>query len=247
MSRLQLFPVVILTYTRSDFFSPTTAMRLNKDTLNTVFTGVLCLCALVITGMAARREFEKPSTSAQKSTSISNWKEFAHGDALLSGPGPVTMVVFSDYKCPYCRALSAQIDSLGSDSSLVSIYYRNIPIPAHTHARAAAFAAECAGRVGAFARAHRLLFKDVDSIGVRSWGRFAAAAAISDTSAFAACVRDSLPVSIVQADERDAQRLQISATPTFLVDNELIRGTVSLAELRALLRRHAASHSASGE
>ena len=213
---------------------------MNKDTVNSVFTGLLCLCALVITGLLVKREvfYTAPQTS-EVSIKMSNWKDYAHGQ-MLEPPGkPVTLIVFSDYQCPYCRALAARLDTVRSKfPSRLSIYYRNTPIPTHRFARAAAYAAECAGRVGLFSKAHSTLFEESDSLGVRSWGRFASRIGASDTAAFVACVRDSLPVAVLQNDEKDAKRLNIRGTPTLFVNDELIQGAPSVDKLTGLIEQH---------
>ena len=213
---------------------------MSKDTLQNIATGVLCLCALVITGLLVKREL-KPSTPSvvSRTSVVSNWKDFARGEALTSAGKPVTVVVFSDYQCPYCRVLAARIDSLSAKSrSMISLIYRNAPIPAHRFARSAAFAAECAGQAGKFERAHRLLFRDVDSIGVRSWGRFAELVNVKDSAAFSACVRDSVPVTTIRGDEQDAKRLSIHGTPTLLINEELVQGAPTTDELTALIAKH---------
>lgn len=90
---------------------------------------------------------------------------------------------------------------------------------------------------GRFERANALLFTEVDSIGVRSWGRFAGLLEITDTVAFNACVRDSLPAAIVQRDESDAKRLDIRATPTLLLDDLLLTGAPPLADLEKVISK----------
>jgi protein-disulfide isomerase len=101
------------------------------------------------------------------------------------------------------------MDSLRQRFPQLSVYYRNVTIPNHPFARSAAFAAECAARDHRFREAHRLLFTEAESIGIRSWGRFGTVIGIPDTIAFTRCIRDSLPARIVQQDEADARRLNV--------------------------------------
>ena len=215
-------------------------LQMNSGTLNNVFTGLLCASALVIAGILVRREFVHAEPKAtEASTQVSNWRDFAHGQALEPSGNPVTLIIFSDYQCPFCRTLAARLDTVRIKfPHQLSIYYRNTPIPSHRFARAAAYAAECAGRVGLFPNAHRALFEESDSLGIQSWGRFASRIGMRDTTAFAVCVRDSLPLTVVQQDEIDAKRLGIHSTPSFLVNDEFVRGAPSLDQLSALIERH---------
>jgi protein-disulfide isomerase len=200
----------------------------------------LSLCALVITGLLVKREvFHAPPQSPEVSMRMSNWKDYARGQILDSPGKPVTLIVFSDDECPFCRALAARLDTMRTKfPSRLSIYYRNTPIPTHRFARAAAYAAECAGRVGLFSKAHKTLFEESDSLGVRSWGRFASRIGVTDTAAFVTCVRDSLPVTVLQNDEKDAKRLNIRGTPTLFVNDELIQGAPSVDKLSGLIEQH---------
>lgn len=212
---------------------------MNTEAGEKIVTGVFVACAIVIAGVLVRREFFPPaarSASMQTQQKIDNWSDFQGGQPLTVGGRPISLVVFSDYECPACLTLSRRLDTLRAKfPTQLSIYYRNYPIPRHVKARPAAFAAECAARQGRFEPAYRLLFANVDSIGVRSWGRFAMLAGIADTSSFTTCVRDSLPVAVVRRDQEDGRRLNVEATPTLLLDNTLVRGAAPLAELERLV------------
>lgn len=197
------------------------------------------VCALAITGMYIRREFFPPSPpSSLESAEIDNWRDYQGGQAMTSGSAPVRLVVFSDYECPACRMLSSQIDSiLHKYPNKLSVYYRNFPLPYHKSARPAAFAAECAALQGQFRSANKLLFANVDSIGTRPWGRFAALAGVADTANFIRCIKDSLPAKIVSRDEADGKRLNVKVTPTFLLDNVRVYGIPSAEEFDALVEK----------
>src|SRR5581483_2598950 len=77
--------------------------------------------------------------------------------AIGPAAAPVTVVVFSDYLCPYCKALSHTLESLVARyPSDVRVVYRQFPI--HPHADRLAEAALCAEDQGHFAAYHNLLF-----------------------------------------------------------------------------------------
>lgn len=213
---------------------------MRSDTLSTISTAILATCAVIVTGMLARREFfPAPPSRSTKPVAIANWKEFRGGQPIGEAGKKVSLVIFSDYQCPACRSLAARLDSLRSQFPVqLSIYYRNVPVPAHKFARPAAFAAECAARNGRFEQAHRLLFAEPDSLATRSWGSFASKLGMADSAAFSACVRDSLPAAVVQRDETDAHRLNVRVTPTLLLNEQLLEGVpTDLAERIGKLAR----------
>ena len=213
---------------------------MTKETVGHVMTGILCVCALTVTGLVVRQQFFAPSTAGAASvpTFIRNWKDFQSGRVLGAPNQRVSLVVFSDYECPACRAFSKVVDSLRArHPDVLSVYYRNLPIPSHKYARPAAFAAECAALQGRYKEAHRLLFSDQDSIGIRSWSSFAVQVGVPDSGSFSACMRDSAQVAIVQKDEADATRLGVKVTPTLLLDDRLIDGGRSLAQMEELIQK----------
>src|SRR2546428_7980931 len=86
-------------------------------------------------------------------------------DDHVRGSGPVTILVYGDYECPYTRALElaiAQLRDRNGDS--FRYVYRYFPLrEIHPHAEMAAEAAEAVSALGgpdAFWRMHDSLFAD---------------------------------------------------------------------------------------
>jgi protein-disulfide isomerase len=209
---------------------------MKESPLSVAFTAVLTICAVLVTAMLVRREFFPPTRTTAVEKHINNWESFRGGQSLTPPGRPVSLIVFSDYQCPACRILARQLDTLRERfPTQLSVYYRNIPIASHRFARPAAFAAECAGRDGRFDAAHHLRFAEAESIGVRSWGRFARDIGVPDTASFSKCVRDSLPAQVVHRDELDGKALDIKATPTMLLDDRLLQGAPTLEKMQDLI------------
>ena len=71
-------------------------------------------------------------------------------DAVLgSEDAPVTVIMFSEYQCPYCQRFETdtfpQIKADFIDTGLIKLIYRDFPLSFHANAHVAAEAAECAG------------------------------------------------------------------------------------------------------
>jgi protein-disulfide isomerase len=212
-----------------------------KEVVGNIMTGILCACALTITALVVRQQFFAPPPAAATTipTTIKNWRDFQSGRTLTAPGGRVSLIVFSDYECPACRAFSTVVDSLRARyPNTLSVYYRHLPIPSHPNARPAALASECAAVQGRFPEAHRLLFSTPDSNGLRPWGAFAAQVGVRNLDAFSTCMRDSTQVALVQQDEAAAKRLNVRMTPTMLLDDELLEGGQSLADMDARIRKH---------
>ena len=73
----------------------------------------------------------------------------------------VVLVVYGDYQCSACSGHNQKlIDLAESYESGFAMTYRHFPIPGHSNARAAAAAAEAAGKQGKFWEMHNKLFQN---------------------------------------------------------------------------------------
>ena len=216
--------------------------RIIDTTLVLLMTSSLTFTGLFVWKHTGARAADIRDKSALRH--VADWKALATiGHRVGASDVPVTLVAFVDYQCPGCRQFETAVEALvQADSSVVAVEYRHFPLAQiHPLARTAAMAAECAGAVGRFAPMHELLYRDQDSIGVRSWGRFAVRARIADTAGFVRCIRDSTYKAAVDRDVYAAQQLALPGTPSFLVNDSLYMGARSLDELSTLVKA-AASH-----
>lgn len=207
-----------------------------------VSLGVLTLCAVVVTGLVVRRELltsRAASTEAVRLGTVKEWRAVAE-EGHRRGPrdAPVQVVVFSDYQCPYCRALDDRLSRIREDyGRQVAVVYRHFPLGGHTASRPAAVAAECAARQGRFWALHGSLFAQQDSIGRKSWTRFAEEAEIPDLDAFTACVAREAPARAVTRDSTAARELGARGTPTFLINDRLYGGAIPMDALKSEVER----------
>jgi protein-disulfide isomerase len=92
------------------------------------------------------------------------------GYSLGSSDAPVTIVEFTDYQCPYCRAFESttftEIRKKYVDTGKVRFVVRDLPLAQmHPDATQAAEAARCAGDQGQFWPMHDALFSDAGKLG----------------------------------------------------------------------------------
>ena len=151
--------------------------------------------------------------------------------------GDVTLVMFTDYNCPYCRATVPEIDRLLAGDPGLKVVWREMPVlgPASEAAAAAALAAARAGKYPAF---HRALFTGghPDQGGVATAARMAGLKPVAiQAGANAPEVQAELVTNLSLA-----RRIGIAATPFFVIGNRTYEGAIgydALAEAVAEARR----------
>lgn len=194
--------------------------------------GALMLCALVTTSLVVRRELLNPRpTSGVRS--VPEWRSLAMVGHRMGPPdAPVTVVVFSDFQCPYCAALAKRLRAVRQMyPTQVSVVYRHFPLASHPYAIDAARASECAAEQGRFEAFHDALFAGRDSLGVEAWERFATTAGVGNLRAFSRCVRASTAVPALARDTVAGDQLHVSGTPTLLINGTMLVGSQPLDTL----------------
>lgn len=184
-------------------------------------TLLMVLCAIVLTGFVARREFFPPQSLLARSGSPvlqEDWQTYGTGNALGPTRGNVTIVEFADFECVSCRRLGRYVDSLRVLDKSVRILYRHSPRPGREFAFAAALASECAAEQDRFEEMHSMLQEHPDSMGLQPWWWFAQIAGVTDKERFDTCITGEWARMRVAADTAEAQRLGMQAIPTLLVN-----------------------------
>jgi protein-disulfide isomerase len=199
-------------------------------------TGVLVLCAIIITAAVLHREMAGSPPAAAEITLQADWRDYATG-TRLTGPATalVTITEFADFQCPACKLFEerlGRVRSLYPDE--VRVIFRHSPLRMHLFAMSAARASECANEQGRFVMMHDLLFQHQDSLGAIAWTRIADEAAV-DTVRFAACMKQGKVDARISTDTAAAHRLGITGTPTVLVNGVRFTGTQSEQDLKRIV------------
>ncbi len=164
--------------------------------------------------------------------------------AKTEGPenAPVTIVVFSDFQCPYCSRFAPILKKVHEEfPNDVKIIFKHFPLKMHPLAIPAAEAAECAGDQGKFWAYHDMLFEKNDA-----WGELEpknVAPALKgfakdlglDTARFNACLDKGEKKQLISANKLEGKKFMVSGTPTAVLnfkkyivslDEEGIRKTI---------------------
>lgn len=206
-----------------------------------VAVGATALAAVASVLLAARREMRQPDVVARPfadTVAVSNWDSLRSGGTVIGDPSaPIQFVEFSDFECSFCREAANGVlaDLLRQYPGKVAIRFYHAPAPAHRIGRLASIAAVCAGRQGRFQEMHDALFTGADSLGLRSFSRYALEAGVTDTSSFTRCLADSGPTTEVDADVEVAKGVGLVGTPSFVVNGRMTVGVPTLKDLEAQL------------
>jgi len=161
------------------------------------------------------------------------------GAAPTKGPSnaPITIVIFSDFECPFCARAEATIHELEEKyPGKLRFAFRHQPLPFHENARLAARASMAAGEQGKFWEYHDALFAHQDALDRASLEKYAKDLGL-DVARFRAALDADKSEAAVAADIAEASRLGISGTPTFFINGRRIIGARPLGELSARIDR----------
>jgi protein-disulfide isomerase len=168
----------------------------------------------------------------------------------IDGPsfGPaeakVTMVIFSDFECPYCRELGKTVrDNIPQKyPNDVRVVFKDFPIESiHPWARAAGEAAHCVAEqsVTAFWAFHDWIFdhqQEVNAANLREKTLdFAKAQQALEGEKLTACIDTHASAAAVEQSLRAGQALQIEQTPTMFINGRAVAGSVSWPQLASVI------------
>ncbi|MBV9612401.1 MAG: thioredoxin domain-containing protein [Acidobacteriaceae bacterium] len=178
----------------------------------------------------------------------------SEGPSFGPANAKVTVVVFSDFQCPYCREFAKTMrDNLPKKySDDVRVLFEQFPIASlHPWARAAAEAAQCLAsqKSSAFWAFHDWIFDhqgDVNNAYQSQKATFAnylrdQTLAIAkeqnlDAENVASCVERHATAGAVEESVRTARALQIQQTPTEFINGRMISGAVPWKTLDAVIQ-----------
>jgi len=189
-----------------------------------------------------------PSSERQRVAEETDLALRADSSPLL-GPDAalVTLVEFSDFRCPFCKRFADFLDQApAGDSQGVRIVFKFRPLAMHAWARHAALAAICASLQSnqAFWQVERFLFANQGTITPANLedkiAAFAEGFERLDLGRMERCLAEGTAESILLRDEKLADLYHVNAVPTIFINGARSAGFGSAEELQAALRAAAA-------
>lgn len=185
--------------------------------------------------MAAKVKAETPAWSDAESPVpvTSEDPVWGHRDAL------VTVVVFSDFQCPYCAKVVPTLHALheryGDDK--LRIVWKNLPLPFHSLAKPAAQAAQAVRELAgsqAFFAFHDKVFAGQRGLSPASFERWAEEVGVSP-AALRAQLKTGSAAKKVEADMELAGKVGASGTPAFRVNGVFLSGAQPLEAFQKII------------
>ncbi len=153
---------------------------------------------------------------------------------------PVTVVEFSDFQCPFCAKAVAPLDQIiQNNQGNLRWVFKNFPLGIHADAPLAHRAALSAGEQGKFWEMHDLIFAHQKTMKRRDLLNFASQLHL-DLDRFQKDLDDPRFEARIQADQDEGVRLGIRATPTFVINGEVVSG-FSSSRFKEIVRRQLAN------
>ena len=146
--------------------------------------------------------------------------------------GDITLVEFMDYRCGYCRKAVPEVAKLLEEDGNIRLIIKEFPILGEASVLSSRFAVATKIVAGddAYKQAHDALIEfggDVTEVTLR---RIADGLGLDSDAILSEMNSDEVTRQIAE-NRALAQRLQISGTPTFVFETELLRGYLPAEQL----------------
>lgn len=150
--------------------------------------------------------------------------------------GDITVVEFVDYRCGYCRKAHDEVAELVNSDGNIRFVLKEFPILGEESLVSSQFAIAVLQLHGpeAYKTVHDQLIALRGSPDGATLARLAGNLGL-DPKAIEARMSSPEVMSVIEANHALAERMQISGTPTFVIDQTLVRGYVPLDGMRQIV------------
>jgi protein-disulfide isomerase len=217
--------------------------------------------AAIIAVACSPSQSAPPANAAPSSASTKSGSTAAPNDPLLAAAdkgriagdanAKTWLIVASDFQCPFCKqwhdeSYKAVVDEYVRTGK-IRVAYVNYPLGQHQNAVPTAEAAMCASAQGKFWQYHDALFETQSK-----WESLPMPAMILDSIAGAVgldktewkkCVDSGKMKPLIMADRDRAAAAGVQSTPTFMLGDRLMQGTMPFAVMKAALDSEVAKNS----
>jgi protein-disulfide isomerase len=148
------------------------------------------------------------------------------GHSPAKGPksAPLTVVVFSDFQCPFCKRVEPSLDQLAKAyEGKIRFVWKNYPLPFHQNAMPAAEAAMAADAQGKFWAMHDKLFENNTALERPSLEKYAQELGL-DLNKFKADLDSGKYKSVIEAETKEGSTLGVNGTPAVFINGRKIAG-----------------------
>jgi protein-disulfide isomerase len=198
------------------------AGRVSRPSRSAIVDAVASLILVFATGLvmwSAHGKLTTADSTVGHVRPLSGTMAIGQAATLGSSDARVVIIEFSDFQCPYCAQFAIDVFPLIKhefiDPGKAKFIFRNMPLRSHKAAQPAAVAAECARRQGRFWEMHDILYRNQMAFAEEYLRKDATEIGLQ-LDEFDSCVAAPGKAELI-ADIREATRLGLNVTPTFLI------------------------------
>jgi len=174
-------------------------------------------------------------------------------DASVPTRGPkgaaVTLVLFEDFQCPYCKKLSGNIEQLLEDEDIAKdtrVAFMHFPMHKacnandlkknmHKFACSAAASSVCAEEQGKFWEMHDMLFRNNHRLRSSNLKGYARDLGL-DMPKWLSCMRSDATLAKVKRDSEIGGAAGVRGTPSFFVNGAMLVGAQPVEAIKAAIK-----------
>jgi len=151
--------------------------------------------------------------------------------------GDVTLVEFMDYRCTYCHRAFQDVEDLVSSDGNIRFVLKEFPILGEQSVMASKFAIAIRQLYGddAYKAAHDALFALRGEVNEESLTRLAKDLGHDAAAVLAQSAKPEVQ-AVIDANYALAGIMDINGTPTFVIDDTMVRGYVPLDGMRQIVQ-----------
>jgi protein-disulfide isomerase len=166
----------------------------------------------------------------------------ADGPYRGSAAKDLEIVEFADFQCPHCKEAQANMDKLMVDFPKARFVFENFPLVQHPEAAKAADYGVCVAKLGgstAFYQFASAVFDGQDGLASADGAALTLNSAVTkaslDPAKVATCATTPETASAVEASKKLAQDLNVTQTPTLLVNGRPVSASAPYDTLKQII------------
>lgn len=185
----------------------------------------------------ADRPGASPARPAEDTTTV--WKVPLDGSPVRGkNTALVTMVVFTDFQCPFCIRASSTVETLAREyGDKLRVVYKSNPLAFHTRAEAAAhlaLEARAQKGEGAFWKAHDMLYANGGLLDDPALVGIASSLGLDVKKAMDA-VANRKHLALIEKDQGLAEDIEATGTPQFFINGRRLVGAQQAEKFREII------------
>ncbi|NDV00446.1 DsbA family protein [Pseudoroseicyclus tamaricis] len=189
-------------------------------------------------GVLEQREAEMAAMADQQLAAANADSLFSDGHSWVGGnpEGDITLVEFMDYRCGYCRQAFAEVEQLVETDGNIRFILKEFPILGEQSLLASQFAVAVKQLHGddLYKEVHDALMVMRSDVTPDSLAQLAQTLGLEPGPVLDHMLSEEVETEI-QANHDLASRLRINGTPTFVIEDEMLRGYVPLASMQGVV------------